>query len=171
MTETIDEEKIKEMFDLFDADGGGSIDVAELTHALVNLGISDTQAEIDALVAQIDADGSGEIEFDEFVEVMQQLMAARDSATEMYKAFKYFSDGKERITLGDLRKTCIDIDDEQTEVALAEMMVVADGDKDGVVTFADFQHMMNECLANERAGILDGRKITMAANERDGVKL
>ena len=59
--EQLNESKIKEMFDLFDADGGGSIDVGELTHALVNLGISDTKDEIDRLVAQIDADGSGEI--------------------------------------------------------------------------------------------------------------
>jgi len=169
--EQLNESKIKEMFDLFDADGGGSIDVGELTHALVNLGISDTKDEIDRLVAQIDADGSGEIEYEEFVEVMHQLMSQRDSAAEMYKAFNYFSDGKERITQADLRKISIDIGDEQLEEFLREMLIVADGDGDGVVTFQDFRQMMDTCIANERAGIDNPRKVIHEANIRDGLHL
>ena len=110
----VDETLIKEMFDLFDADGGGSIDVEELTHALINLGISDTKDEIDRLVAQIDADGSGEIEYHEFLEVMNSLLSQRDSATEIHRAFSYFSEGKERITLADLRKLSIEIGDERS---------------------------------------------------------
>jgi Ca2+-binding EF-hand superfamily protein len=167
----LDERKIKEMFDLFDADGGGSIDVAELTQALVALGISDTKDEIDRLVQQIDADGSGEIEFSEFVEVMRKLEEQRDSAGEMYKAFLYFSNGHDRITLSDLRKVSLEIPDEQTEQMLREMLAVADRDGDGVVTFQDFRSMMTQCIQNERSDNNNPGQILAEANVRDGVRL
>lgn len=167
----IDDEKIKEMFDMFDADGGGSIDCAELTAAFVSLGISDTKEEIDRLVAQIDTDGSGEIEYDEFREVINQLLNQRDSVAEMYKAFTYFSDGKERITLNDLRRVSIDLNDVRSEAFLQEMFVIGDHDHDGVVTFHDFRTMMERAIQNERAGLRDPRKVIQAANEVDGVQL
>ena len=167
----LDDRKIKEMFDLFDADGGGSIDVAELTQALVTLGISDTKDEIDRLVAQIDADGSGEIEFEEFVEVMHKLQEQRDSEAEMHRAFLYFSNGHDRITLSDIRRVSIDIPDEQTEQYLAEMLTVADRDNDGVVTFQDFRNMMVQCLRYEQQDMANPRKIIAEANIRDGVQL
>lgn len=169
--ELLNEAKIKEMFDLFDADGGGSIDVDELTQAFVTLGISDTKEEIDKLVQQIDADGSGEIEFEEFLEVMQRLQDQRDSAAEMLKAFTYFSGGKERVTLADLRRISIDSGDEQTEQMLQEMLTVADRDGDGVVTFQDFRNMIDQCIAHERAGLSNPQKIFAEANVRDGVQL
>jgi Ca2+-binding EF-hand superfamily protein len=169
--DTIDDAKIKEMFDLFDADGGGSIDVDELTHAFVNLGISDTKEEIDRLVAQIDVDGSGEIEYDEFVEVMHQLFAQRDTAAEMSKAFHFLADGKERITLADLRKISIDIGDEQSEQYLNEMLLAADQDRDGAVTFADFRAMMEQAIQHERSGMDDPKKVIQQANQREGVRL
>jgi calcium-binding protein CML len=167
----LDERKIKEMFDLFDADGGGSIDVAELTQALVTLGISDTKEEIDRLVMQIDVDGSGAIEYEEFVEVMEKLQQQRDSEAEMHKAFLYFSNGHDRITLSDLRKVSLDIPDEQTEQVLREMLTVADRDGDGVVTFQDFRNMMVQCIQYEAEGLDNPRKIIDSANIRDGVRL
>lgn len=167
----VDEALIKEMFDLFDADGGGSIDVEELTHALINLGIADTKDEIDRLVAQIDVDGSGEIEYGEFLEVMTSLMSQRDSAAEMHRAFNYFTEGKERITIGDLRKISIQINDEQSEAFLAEMLTVGDRDADGAVTFADFKSMMETAIANERIGLTDPRTVIRQSNVEDGVRL
>jgi centrin-1 len=173
MTEEITDDKIKEMFELFDADGGGTIDVPELTAALVNLGISDTKEEIDKLVQQIDTDGSGEIEYEEFREVMVQLLSQRDSVAEIYKAFDFFSGGKDRITLSDLRKVSLDIDiggPAPTELYLQEMLVLADTDRDGVVTFHDFKAMMEQAIATEKSELNDPKKILMAANAADGVQ-
>ena len=173
-TEEIGEDKIREMFELFDADGGGTIDVPELTAALVNLGISDTSAEIDKLVEQIDADGSGEIDFDEFRDVMVQLLSQRDSSAEIYKAFDFFSQGKDRINLNDLRKVSLDVDDgdsRPTEIYLQEMLIMADTDKDGVVTFQDFKAMMEAAIATERSELDNPKKILAAANAADGAQL
>ena len=175
LTEEITEDKIREMFELFDADGGGTIDVPELTNALVNLGISDTKEEIDRLVQEIDTDGSGEIDFDEFRDVMVKLLSQRDTPAEMYKAFDYFSGGKDRITLSDLQKVSYDIaivgsEGAPTNNYLQEMLLLADRDKDGVVTFQDFKAMMEAAIASEKSELDDPKKILAAANAADGVE-
>ena len=170
-TQEMDDGKIKEMFDLFDSDGGGTIDTEELARAFVNLGISDTREEVDKLVAQIDQDGSGEIEYPEFVEVMRSLFSGRDTAAEMSKAFSYMADGKERITIADLRKLSTELGDEQTEQFLQEMLLAGDRDKDGAVTFPDFRSMMEQAVSNERSGLDDPRKVINQANQAQGARV
>lgn len=164
-------DKIREMFQMFDADGGGSIDIEELTAAFVSLGISDTKEEIDELVQQIDADGSGEIEFAEFKEVILYLIAQRDSVAEIHKAFTYFSDGKDRITVNDLRNIALSIGDKRSEAFLEEMFHIADADHDGVVSFHDFRVTMEAAIANDKKGLVDPRQVFDSANLRDGIRL
>ena len=59
--------KMREVFCMFDTDGSGDIDVAELEEALGAMGHRFTQRECAALIAETDEDNSGSIEFDEFV--------------------------------------------------------------------------------------------------------
>ena len=167
----LDDVRIKEMFDMLDADGGGTIDTDELTQAFVSLGISDTKEEIDRLVMEIDTDGSGEIELDEFREVIYKLQAQRDSSAEMFKAFNYFSEGKERITYNDIKKVSIDVGDPRPDAFLKEMFVIADVDKDGFITFQDFRQMMERAIQDEKMGLTSPNVVLDAANERDGTKL
>jgi centrin-1 len=56
--------EIKEAFDLFDTDGGGSIDPKELKAAMTSLGFESKNATIYQMIADLDADGTGQIEFD-----------------------------------------------------------------------------------------------------------
>merc|ERR1711881_370503 len=63
-------EEIKEAFDLFDTDGSGAISVSELTGAMASLGFDVKHAVVYNMVVDLDADGSGEIEFGEFLDVM-----------------------------------------------------------------------------------------------------
>ena len=162
---------VKELFDMFDADGGGTIDTDELTNAFVSLGITDTKEEVEALVREIDTDGSGEIEFSEFSQVIDTLLSQRDSIAEMQKAFLYMADGKERITLNDLRQVSVDMGDERREQFLHEMFLMGDVDKDGVISFQDFRMVMERAIATEKEGITGPKTVLDAANERDGVKL
>jgi centrin-1 len=52
-------QEIREAFDLFDADGSGSIDAKELKVAMRALGFEPNKEEIKKLMADIDTDGSG----------------------------------------------------------------------------------------------------------------
>jgi Ca2+-binding EF-hand superfamily protein len=52
-----------------DEDKGGSISPQELGSLMETLGLKPNQEELDAMIREIDEDGNGEIEFDEFVQV------------------------------------------------------------------------------------------------------
>jgi UDP-3-O-[3-hydroxymyristoyl] glucosamine N-acyltransferase len=66
--------EIKEAFDLFDTDGSGNIDAAELEVAMKTLGFEAGKEEIERMIGEVDEDGSGNIEFEEFLEMMAAMM-------------------------------------------------------------------------------------------------
>lgn len=52
-------QEIREAFDLFDADGSGTIDVKELKVAMRALGFEPKKEEIKKMIADIDKEGAG----------------------------------------------------------------------------------------------------------------
>lgn len=99
-------QEIREAFDLFDTDGSGNIDARELKVAMRALGFEPSKEEIQKLIAQIDKDdGSGTINFTEFLAMMTMKMGERDSRDEIVKAFKLFDqDETGKITFRDLKR-------------------------------------------------------------------
>merc|ERR1740121_1397622 len=62
--------EFREIFNLVDTDRGGSIGIEELKRLMDTLGIRTTPEELKLMVSEIDENGNGEIDFDEFVTVM-----------------------------------------------------------------------------------------------------
>lgn len=54
---------LKQSFDTFDIDGSGTIEKDEVRQAMAQQGVEMTAEELDELFAQVDADGSGEVDF------------------------------------------------------------------------------------------------------------
>lgn len=69
--------KIARAWSVFDKDGGGSISVDELARAMSSLGHAQAPDTLRQMVAEVDVDGSGEVEYDEFVAMMAPKLAAR----------------------------------------------------------------------------------------------
>ena len=65
-------------FDKFDEDRSGAVSTYEMTKMVNELGLELGPAEIGNLMKEADPDGSGQIDFDEFVSVMQGQMAKGD---------------------------------------------------------------------------------------------
>ena len=65
------EEEIREAFRVFDKDGNGFISPAELRHVLMHIGEKLTDDEIDEMIMEVDIDGDGLINYEEFVYMMQ----------------------------------------------------------------------------------------------------
>ncbi|KAF4306255.1 putative calmodulin protein [Botryosphaeria dothidea] len=60
------EQEIREIFDVFDRDGSGTINSSELRHVMKAIGENLTDAEIDELIREADVDGNGTIDYEEF---------------------------------------------------------------------------------------------------------
>ncbi len=56
------------------------------------LGFEPKKEEVKKMIADIDKDGSGTIDFEEFLTMMTAKMGERDSKEEILKAFKLFDD-------------------------------------------------------------------------------
>ena len=83
-------EVLREVFNAFDEDGGGSIDTDELGAAMKALGAESTRAELEKLVEEIDEDGNGEIDFEEFCTMIRSKMSGT-SVDELHTAFSAFN--------------------------------------------------------------------------------
>ena len=62
--------KLKECFISLDEDKSGSIGIDEIKGPLIGLGLVDTVEEVENLVKLVDEDGSGQIEFGEFLDIL-----------------------------------------------------------------------------------------------------
>ena len=71
---------LRKCFNSLDEDGSGSIGVQELENPLIGLGFAENKTEIEEMVAEIDADGSGQIEFDEFLLILKNSGTTGNSA-------------------------------------------------------------------------------------------
>merc|ERR1712028_41469 len=98
-------EEIREAFNLFDADNSGAIDVRELKAAMRALGFEIKKEELKKMISDIDNDGNGSIEFQEFLEMMTGKMGEKDTREDIEKVFKLFDDDNTgKISLRNLRR-------------------------------------------------------------------
>merc|ERR1719316_1355320 len=86
-----DLQEFREIFNLVDSDRGGSIGTEELARLMDMLGIRTTPEELKLMVSEIDENGNGEIDFEEFVQVMCRKVNTDYTADEVRKAFKVFA--------------------------------------------------------------------------------
>ena len=73
MADQLTEEQIaefREAFSLFDKDYDGAITKFELGNAMRALGQNPTEEEVKEMIDEVDADGSGSIDFPEFLSLM-----------------------------------------------------------------------------------------------------
>ncbi|XP_065215702.1 troponin C-like [Planococcus citri] len=64
------EEELREAFRLYDKEGNGYITTATLREILAALDDKLTSDDLDGIISEIDTDGSGTVDFDEFMEMM-----------------------------------------------------------------------------------------------------
>ena len=85
-------------------DGDGTITTQELGTVMRSLGQNPTEAELQDMINEVDADGNGTIDFPEFLTMMARKMRDTDSEEEIKEAFKVFDkDGNGFISAAELR--------------------------------------------------------------------
>ena len=93
MVENLSEERITEFkaaFELFDRDRDGAINNNELGTVMRNLGQNPSEEELREMIKEIDLDGNGVIDFNEFLYLMVKKMNTNDTEEELLETFKIF---------------------------------------------------------------------------------
>ena len=86
-----EERKLRAIFDSFDTDGNGFIDVQEIRDSLENSGISIPISTVESVVEALDSQNKdGKLEFEEFKEFMSRLqrILGQKEQSDLAKFFK-----------------------------------------------------------------------------------
>jgi calmodulin len=141
---TEDQKKeFKEAFSLFDVDRDGFITSKELGDLMKKLGLNPTEAELQDMINEIDYDGSGTIDFEEFISLISRKMKEPGIENELMEAFKIFDhDGQGYMTTTAFKKIIRDLSNSLTDAEIDDMVAEADPDGDQQIKFDDLIKIM-----------------------------
>nr|ACS36542.1 troponin C isoform 2b'' [Homarus americanus] len=151
----LDEEQIgalQKAFDSFDTDSKGFISKGFITPETVGvilrmMGVKISEKNLQEVIAETDEDGSGELEFEEFVELAAKFLIEEDEEAlkaELREAFRvYDKGGNGYITTDVLKEILRELDNRLTEEDLDSIIEEVDEDGSGTLDFDEFMDMMN----------------------------
>merc|ERR1712107_482160 len=135
--------EFKEAFSMFDKDGDGTVTTKELGIVMRSLGQNPTEAVLQDMINEVDADGNGTIDFPEFLSLMARKMKDTDTEEELVEAFKEFDrDGNGFTSAAELRHVMTNLGEKLTDEEVDEIIREADVDGDGQINYEEFVKMM-----------------------------
>ncbi|XP_006644879.3 calmodulin-like protein 1 [Oryza brachyantha] len=148
--------EFKEAFSLFDKDGDGSITTRELGTVMRSLGQNPTEAELQDMISEVDADRSGNVDLEEFLGLMARTLNDKESEEELMEAFRVFDkDQNGFISAAELRGVMANVGERLTEEEVGEMVREADVDGDGQINYEEFVKCM---MAKRRKKRIDEKR-------------
>ncbi len=120
---------------MFDKDGSGNIDLQEMRDAMKALGVFLSKDEVKAMMASVDTDGNGFVDYDEFRNLIKGFIKNRNKVEELKRAFRiYDEDDTGLIEFDDLRRVANELEGaEVTDNEIHEMLYEATRDRNGTV--------------------------------------
>uniref|UniRef100_A0A0A9DDR9 EF-hand domain-containing protein n=1 Tax=Arundo donax TaxID=35708 RepID=A0A0A9DDR9_ARUDO len=116
-----------------------------------SLGQNPTEAELQDMINEVDADRNGTIDFPEFLNLMARKMKDTDSEEELKEAFRVFDkDQNGFISAAELRRVMTNLGEKLTDEEVDEMVREADVDGDGHINYQEFVKVMMAKRRNKR---------------------
>ncbi|XP_037090298.1 neo-calmodulin-like isoform X2 [Pollicipes pollicipes] len=135
--------EFKEAFMLFDKDEDGVINMNELGVMMKTLGQRPTETELEKMVSTVDQEGTGQIEFNEFLQMMAKKMAGMESEEELKEAFKVFDKDEDGLlTVGELRHIMTSMGEKMSNDEVDDMIREADKNGNGKINYEEFVRVL-----------------------------
>lgn len=138
----IPEEKLleyREAFDRFDRDKSGTVSVEEIQKTLKSYGQDLTVGEVRNMISDLDVDGSGTLDFDEFTTFIQRTTEEISEEDEVIRAFRTFDrDNNGWLSCAEFKHILTNLGDRFTDEEVNEIFKEADLNHDGRLDYEEF---------------------------------
>lgn len=125
------------IFKKYDKDGDGNIIHKELSVMLKELGRETTQEELQDMINEMDIDGNGSIQLEEFMKVMEKKLIQQYSVDEIEEAFRYLEKDNDKITKEGLKLIFSELGEELTPDEIDDMFKAVCKDNRDYVTSSE----------------------------------
>lgn len=137
-----DEQKtavMRKAFQMFDTTKSGFIDTLKISTILNTMGQLFDDADLNAIIAENDPEGTGKVNFDGFCRIAGRFLEEEDAEAmqeELKEAFRlYDREGNGYITTATLKEILAALDDKLTSADLDGIIAEIDTDGSGTVDF------------------------------------
>ena len=137
-------DEFREAFNMFDKDGGGSIDASELKDLMISVGQNCSEEELKEMVKAADADGTGDIDFLEFAVLMAHKMTDENKDDTLKSAFAVFdASGDGFISAQEMRKIMFNLGENLQQEDVEAVIGEVDVDGDGQINYQEFAKILS----------------------------
>ena len=140
----IDIKEIEKQFINITGNIHSSIDKNVLKNLAKNLEQNYSEEELENLINEIDEDGNGKIEFEEFLGALVNKSLGDENIIKQAFAILDRTDSG-YITPNDLRHAMLCLGENYTIEEIGEMISLVDDDQDGVINFQEFNKLIKKC--------------------------
>ena len=136
-------DEYKKIFNSHSKDQDGSVNTSELANIFKSINIDASDEEIKEIIQKLDLENKKEINYEEFLTIINQKDKDVDEAEEVLKAVKVFDkEGNGLININELKDIMLNIGNNWSEDELNEMLGEADIDMDGYINYEEFVRTM-----------------------------
>ena len=142
------EVQMREIFNMFDQDKDGEIDMDELRRIFRQMGQDPSTDELIDVLVEVDGDGNGIIEYEEFRIMIERMVEDQeDLVIEAFKVFDKDQDGK--IQIGEFGVVMKQLGENITDEEVARIYQEADADGSGEIDFEEFNEIYRNHIADD----------------------
>ena len=114
---------------------------------MTSLGFESKSQAIFQMISDLDADGNGTIDFEEWLSLMTRRVSDKDTRANINKVFALYDDERTGfISVKNLRRIAQELSENISEEELQELITRADLDQDGLVSEEEFYNIMTRPL-------------------------